>query len=573
MLELRSEYLSWIAALAEAPTRRGPLAEALRIHALGGVSFWPLNLIAEKAPFKGSAVYQAFKLRALERLYIERRCRGIQYAGNDLRLQAILKAWCATLGHPYSHYGHSGVEQRRLVRRPWRQRLPAWLQALLFMARLWWTRRRPSARARPRPTPTGDVVIVTYFPNIDTERAARGEFRSHYWERLHDLLEEQGLHADWVWIYTPSEQVDYAASLLLRDDFNEAARGRQHHYLLEEFLTPRAVLGALLGLAELYLKGLTMTRAARRAFRFPGSAMNLFPVFTEEWRDSLFGKFAMDGLLYLVMFRELARRTRAACVLYLWENQGWEKALITACRETSAARTIGCQHATLPPLDLRAFPAGRDDVMPDILAVNGGAAQDEMLRTGFPPERLRKVSALRYSHLAGLRNSQARALAAQGRTLLIVGGIIPAETRFQMHLLRTAVAALARYSRCIVKPHPFCTVALLDEIGHLPVPVEMAGRPLAELWRETDVAYCANSTSTAVEAAWFGLPLIISGAGDGMNLCPLFGCPGLEFAMDTVILARQLENPARIELPEDYFCLDDGLNSWQELLHECRQTR
>lgn len=566
--ELRSEYLSWIASLADAPTGRGPLAQALRIATLGGISFWPLTLITEKAPFKSSAIYRVFKLRVLERLYRDNACHGIEYVGNDPYLCATLQAWCTALGHPYRR---AAAGKKRAADRPWHRQLPGWLQALLFVVRLWWTRRRPSAHARPRPTPTGDVVIVTYFPNIDTERATRGEFRSRYWEKFHELLDEQGLRTDWVWIYIPSEQLDYAASLRLRDDFDRAGRGRQHHYLLHEFLTPQALFRVLLGFAELYLKGLTITRAAQRAFCFPGSAMNLFPVFAEEWRASLFGKAAIDGVVYLAIFRELARSNRAPCVLYVWENQGWEKALIAACREASTERTIGSQHATLPPLDLRAFPAGRDDLMPDILAVNGTAAQDEMLRSGSPPERLRKVSALRYLHLVGLRNYEAHPLPVERRTLLIVGGIMSTETRFQLHLLRTAVWALARYSRCIVKPHPFCTVAVLEEIAQLPIPVEMTGRPLAELWHEVEVAYCANSTSAAVEAAWFGLPVIISGAGDGMNLSPFFGWPGLEFAMDTATLARQLENPARIELPADYFCLDGGLDSWREILRECRQ--
>jgi len=570
-LELRSEYLSWAANLAEAPTGRGPLAQALRIRALGGVPFWPLTLIAEKAPFKDAPVYPVFKLRALERLYQSSACRGIEYAGNDRRLHTILQAWCDTLGHSYRR---AATRQKRAENRPWHRRLPAWLQALLFLGRLWWTRCRPLARKRPRPLPTGDIIIITYFPNVDTNLAARGEFRSRYWEGFHDVLKEQGLRTDWVWIYVSSEKFDYGASLRLRDEFDRAAGGKQHHYLLHELLTPRALLRVMLGFAELYLKGLTISRAARRAFRFPGSAMNLFPLFAEEWRDGIFGKRAIEGLLYFAMFRELASRNGAACVFYVWENQGWEKALIAACRQVSAARLVGCQHATLPPLDLRAFPTDGDEFVPDLLAVNGAAAQDEMLQAGFPEHRLRTVTALRYSHLTGIRGSQARVLPQQERTLLVIGGYLHTETRHQLDLLRATAPELARYyGRCIVKPHPFYTGALAEELAPLPIAVEIAQRPLAELWPEADVVYCANSTSAAVEAAWICLPLIISSAGDGMNLSPLFGWPGLEFVTDAATLAKQLENPDRIELPDNYFRLDDNLNSWRKIFRECRRSR
>jgi surface carbohydrate biosynthesis protein (TIGR04326 family) len=381
---------------------------------------------------------------------------------------------------------------------------------------------------------------------------------------LHDLLEQQNLRTDWIWIYNRSQQLDYAASVRLRDEFDRGAGGKNHHYLLHEFLTPAATIRALLGLAELYLKALRVSAAARRAFHFEASAMNLFPVLAEDWRASMYGKPAIDHLFYAAAFRELARRLRSTRALYVWENQAWEKALIVACQEDSTAKTIGCQHATVPPLDVRSFPAGRGDVMPDVLAVNGAAARDEMLKTGFPPARLRTVTALRYSHLAGLQGSQVRVLPPQQRTLLVVGGIMATETGLQSDLLQEVTSALGRYDRCIVKPHTFCKFPLRESA--LPIAVEFTERPLAELWHMADVVYCANSTSAAIEAAWLGLPLIVAGAGDGMNLSPLFGWPGMEFATDAETLAKQLEDPNRLELPPDYFCLDDGLASWNETL-------
>ncbi len=83
---------------------------------------------------------------------------------------------------------------------------------------------------------------------------------------------------------------------------------------------------------------------------------------------------------------------------------------------------------------------------------------------------------------------------------------------------------------------------------------------------KADVVYCANSTGASLEAAWLGVPLIILAAMDSMNLNPLFGFPDQSFVKDCTELLSALENPKPIDMPKDYFFLDEDLHSWKNLL-------
>jgi surface carbohydrate biosynthesis protein (TIGR04326 family) len=90
-------------------------------------------------------------------------------------------------------------------------------------------------------------------------------------------------------------------------------------------------------------------------------------------------------------------------------------------------------------------------------------------------------------------------------------------------------------------------------------------RPIIELMESADVVYCSNSTSASLDAAWLGVPLIILAALDSMNLNPLFGFPRQSFVKDCAGLILALENPQTMEMPEDYFFLDEDLHSWKKL--------
>ena len=105
----------------------------------------------------------------------------------------------------------------------------------------------------------------------------------------------------------------------------------------------------------------------------------------------------------------------------------------------------------------------------------------------------------------------------------------------------------------------------LEEFGD-DFTAKMGAEAVQELMKQMDVVYCANSTGASLEAAWLGVPLIILAAMDSMNLNPLFGFPDLSFVKDCSELLSALENPQPIEIPKDYFFLDENLKSWKEIL-------
>ena len=569
---LRDEYVAWAHDLGAFKVRGRDLRTRLALAP--DLSFWWMTLLAEKEPLRSPGIYRVLKLRAVELLYRQSGCRGVVYVGGDDALARTLRSWCASLGHPYRH------EPRDSGRRDSpagpSERLPYVMQAAWHLSRRWMTRAR-GARRRAAMPPRDDApraTIVTFFPNVDLERTRQGRFWSRYWERLHDLLEQQGNAVDWVWLYSGSPQASFADTLTMLEGCNREGAGRSRYFLFDQFVRP-AVFARAVGLYLRVAAAALRLGPAKRAFRFSGSDIDFFPMLAHEWRSSFFGVAAADGALLVAGFDEIAARLPGGrWLLFVWENQPWELALVAAWRRRHAGRIIGAQHSALGGLDLRSFADPRDmrapspirRPTPDLLVVNGSGARD-LLQTHPPAEKIEIVEALRYLELQRVHTGEVN---GRPRTLLVVTGYKQTETAYQLRLLTEAArsGALARFQRVVIKPHPFCpidSILRLDAFRDLP---EITTAPVTSLWPEADAVFAANSTTAAVEASYVGLPVAVCAAADEMNLSPAFGQLNIPVVGTARELAEFLRDPTPANCRRDYFLLDDALPRWRQLLSQ-----
>jgi surface carbohydrate biosynthesis protein (TIGR04326 family) len=573
---LRDEYISWTHDIGAFPVRGRDVRTRLTFGRY--LSFWWMTLIAEKEPLRSAAIYKVFKLRALELLYRDQVCRGVLYLGCDRALARTMRAWCAGLGHPYQQQPDASSRGHSLAGDPGdpdagpSRHFPHIAQAIWFLIARWVRQVRParkmslpSAIAGPRST------VVTFFPNVDLQRTRDGHFWSRYWEGLHGVLDESSEHVDWVWLYVGSGQMPYSEAMDLLDACNKQGGDKYRYFLLDQFVTPRTLVRALRIYARVVWAGVRLS-SVRTAFRLGDSDLNFFPIMADDWRSSLFGVVAADGALQIAAFEEMARRMpEGSWLLFPWENQPWELALISAWRRCHLGRIIGAQHSALGQLALRSFVDPREltaeDVvqrpMPDVLAVNGSGARDLMVNNRYPAERIVMTEALRYPGLS----SVARKTSEQHRTLLIFTGYKRSETTFQLGLLADASRAIeeGEYERFLIKPHPFCPVEPLMNATRFAIQPTVTTEPISALWQQADVVFAANSTSAAIEAVYSGFPTAVCAPADEMNISPALGL-GVPIVGTVAELLDFLRHPRRAICPSDYFVVDDALPRWRALL-------
>jgi len=575
--KLREEYLAWVHDLGEYTLKGRKLREHLAVDQ--EFSFWWLTSVAAKNALSSPAIYAVFKLRALEKLYLDSGCQGIILYSANRRLHLVLFSWCRKLGQPYK-WERQGVSQEPRGLRERFRLLPPALRAGAYLGRLLWCRRRHLSSIRNIPAGDRQATVVTYFPNIDGRLAQQGIFRSNFWRELHDLI-DQTWKVNWIWIYTQNDEYSFGDSLRLRQRFQEKAQGRAKHYFLEEFLTGRALVKALHLYTKLFWRRFSL-RSVRHACHFPGSSLNFWPFMAKDWADSLAGPEALEGCVALMSFRSLVEQLpNQEWGLYLWENLPWERALIAAWEASKHGKLIGFQHATLRFLDLRFFEDPRSyglekapPPIPTVLAVDGPGPRQLLSQVGFPQNRMSMVEAVRYMYLSKPVNSYQAVDRVQvnepkeDHALLVITDNSSNATASQLQLLGRAAqkGGLKDYRKILVKPHPDCPV---DEIIRKAAPnlqVEVVRKSLSRLWSQASVVYTSNATSASVEAVKMGLPVLVHVEEDNLNFSPLLGLPGVKHVGTVEELVKELSSIDHTPVRMDYFCLERGLSRWRNLL-------
>lgn len=581
--QLRDEYVAWSGSLAEIEVLSETLAHVLRSDLLGGGSFWWTTLIAERSPITCPEIYDVLRLRVLEHLFLSGGYRGVCYVGSDRRLHLTLREWMRCLGLGYrwqkTPVGRAGNKRR------WFDRLPHLLRAAMFLGHFLVTRLIHHLKIGRAGTPRhgdAELAILTYFPNVDLQAMQEGRFRSRYWGPLHDVIESHGIKVNWILFYAPSGQMSYAGSLKAAENLNRnsIATG-QYFTVLEASLS---ISGLCWAVGE-FLRAVAISYrfgAAGKCFRFPGSQLNFFPFLRHAWLGSLRGSEAMRAWLYGSALRDMVNGLPATTrrLMYMWENQGWEQSLLFACKASKRPWTIGVAHsnACTSPLHMRTC-LGLDRTgrapwrpVPDTIVTIGEQPARILREWGWPRHTVTPAEALRYMHLWQERMAR-RSLPDTGRHLLVVTGFLRAECEFQLQFLSAVIRReeCAQYGPITIKAHPDTPVDDLVALFQLGPRVTIKDEPIVSLLAHADVVFAANSTSVAVEAAWMGLPLILTTAIGGLNLSPLNGVADVCFVHSPDTLAAALKNPRCVDVSPDTYLLDTKLPRWEALLVDrCR---
>ena len=182
---------------------------------------------------------------------------------------------------------------------------------------------------------------------------------------------------------------------------------------------------------------------------------------------------------------------RPRIVAWPWENHGWERDFVRACRGLGIA-TMGYQHTTIGQQEWNhSARSNPDDSLPDAILCVGPADRDRLISMDHSPHRLTIGGALRFSATA----IPAYDSAAPIFVALPFDAAIAAE-------IVDAIRPLAQSGlHFVVKDHPMSPFPIIPSRG-----VELAICGLAQIPAVSAVIYAA--TAVGLEAVLAGLPTL-----------------------------------------------------------------
>lgn len=566
-------------------------------------SMWWCSTLTEKHPKVTHGLFEVFLSRVLEERLDKAGASELTLVSDNDALVQTLRHYCAVTGRRFNHrlppltsLAFPPLLSREGLRRVYRA-LPPLLKALGRFPLWLWLQKRYLPRTR-MPASTARAAMVTYFPNIDMNQAKEGRYRSRYWEGLHDALTENGpAPVDWLFLFFPSSQCTLKEAVALHDNFAANGTDGKSFHFLEEFLDRRAICRAVKRFRLLRGAAKHIENAVAERFVFQGSRLNFWPLLKENWLDSLRGWRCLERCLMHEAFKAYAVWTgKREYTVYVQENCPWERMLCQTLHDAGVGKVYGMQHSTVRPTDLRYFDDPRlfadpafAPALPDLFLNNGTGAQRALVEAGMPAARSVLVEALRYQYLDNATAEAANAVkplkpaeagetveisesseipaTARTKRLLICTSFFADETEAHLRLLAAAyvAGALEGFELCL-KPHPYLPVdrRLAELFPHGGAPAILSGAIADQLLPGT-VVWASNSTTVALEAAYQGLPVLVTAPVGDFDLSPVQDLD-VPFVRTPDDVRAALHSATPPTIPPNYLCLDKSLPRWRKLL-------
>ena len=581
---LRKSYIAWIYDLGETCIKGKRLLEHLELHP--GFSFWWMTLLAEKSTFKSPRIYDCLRVFALEKILIEQEPSELLLVTSDYALVQTIEKLCSNLDINFNWQKIKQSKNHYSLQKLYTA-LPYSVQGLLSIRHIAtkWTLRKLK---KPQWFSGGNAIFLcSYFFNLDPTCCQKGRFFSRQWEELPEFLRKIGKQTNWIHHFLSKPGLpDVETGLKWFESFNSNENEQGYHAFLDTYLSWSVIKNALYNWLLLNITALRL-RKISDLFIHKETTIWFWPLLRNDWYASLTGPIAIKNCLWLELFdnafKEIPRQRMG---LYLWENQGWESAMLYAWRQHGHGEIIGVPHSTIRFWDIHNYDDPRSvqqsqnssKPLPNYLAVNGPMAWKAFVDAGYPVERLLKVEAMRYLYLNKLSQDKAKSHNIGAATpskqdptitkkVLILGDFTYKQTFKMLRCMELASSLIEIEISLTLKPHPACP---FSEKDYSTLSFEKTDNELAEIIQEFDLAFASNTTSAGLDALLAGIPVAVFLDGEDFNHSPLRGVENIRFVASAKELANTLTSHAikkNSSKASDYFWLDETFPKWHKVIN------
>lgn len=509
---IRDEYVHFIEGYTNKRLFGNKSVKEFFAHPYEGFSFWWSSSIFEKNNNKTESFHKLVMLVALINTCKESRVDTIHFFYDDRELLEALQGNAQTFGYQII----SPVKLRKF--RNTYLFVDSLLRACytyIDICRKWvsYTRFNRFVKHKRNREGKSDLLIVTYFPLLDQDALAEGRFVNKYFVSLQNALKEREKETI-TWLTIPIEIDGHSWKDVLQIGEIFVENGYKFHFIYE-WLRLRQLLAALLVFALIALKFVYGLSRIRRSFSFGAMDVEIWPIFRQSWISSFSGPGLFNAIIYYSLFKNILQSIDAERLLYLCENQFWEKAMCLSAKESKIIK-VGIQHTSVPVFAMDLFfnsatrTQGNDLLnlpMPDYLACAGSIPARLHEKYGFPSNHIIEWGAVRYQHLKKYMEC-VTAWDERENIVVVTGGILFKEC-YELASWSHLAFAEDTDMMVIFKGHPACPFEpILADFSNTPDHFQISHEPVEHLLARAKALFVSRSTC-AIEAIALQCPVIV----------------------------------------------------------------
>lgn len=568
--ELRSEVLEFVAGVGQSIIDGRSVIEQLRLSKTYS-HYWSTQFYS-KLYTERANLHHAARLFALSDLLHQLRPEHLIVVTHDHRLIHAVQEIARTVSPSIrvepdtTHTPGAGITSGNRYKR----KLPRGLLAMMTLVQAIWVRLRVGAVVQPGRVQAANLLIFSYWYRFEPPSPLDGTFKSQYWGSLPNHLRRFGRDAVWCHLLPTRSFRLRLGSVRKSLSALNASGDTGTHILLDALLSFRVTATSIVDYIRLRRRAKPLVRNPW-VFHHEKTGLGLAPLFAAEWDHSLRGIEAMRACITRrIMLRISEHTIKIRDLLYLYEGQPWEFALLAAFGPRPEVRVLGVAHSSVRFWDLRFYPAESEigamsdfsRPRPNALLVNGSLARTSLEGAHYPTAELVDVEALMYEQLQPLA-PRVRKHGCPVR-LLVAPDFLGHAAQLQLDLLAQSLPLLELRVEVAIKPH------WNNELTNIPHGVKLLDgkKSLSRYLQDADVLYVSNITSASLDAISLGIPVLQCLDPGQFNLSPLRGHALILPVRSASDLARGIQQLAVMPAIPDSTLLtcDTDLPRWGSLL-------
>lgn len=555
--DLRSRYQSWLTDVSQRALNGVTLADFMSIRS--NLSYWWMTLPTDNSLAPDSPAYRVLRLFALSSIAEAMVFDHVKVVTDRRDVAEAVALWADSLDKSCTVDFSDPI--RGNPNRHHRPRAP-----ILAMLRVFWNHllisMQPSRRAARATTEEG-IVFIDYLAHLQ-EPGSNGAFRSNYWGPLVEMLE------DWPepvnWLHTSATYVTpqvIESDVATCEAFNAT---RPAHSLLHSYLDLRTVGRALRDYLRIRRFGKRLWKQ-RDLFVEAGTQLDLSPLLHDLVQNQYFGRTAALNAFWISLWESAIHALPAQRLgVYLFENQPWELAFLSAWQRTNLGRLLAVAHSTMRFWDLRYFSGDisndrHDKPSPNTVVVNGPLMEATAVNGGYPERLLLVAESLR---LEPDLDSQDKAVT----DVLVLGEYDVAHDRDVIEFAKHLATNLKPAAHVTYRPHPIAHV----DPRSIPAGWSMSQHTSVQhAIAACRIAICGPTTSAALDARLMGKSVIVAGVAETLISSPAIGLPNVYLATtrdDVASPAHDIRIKPVADLTPVPLCTEPQIPRWIRLLTE-----
>ena len=575
--QLRARYLAFIHELGTLDIKGKRLLDHLEVDE--NFSFWWMTSLAEKNYLKSPRIFDCLSLLALDKKLEETKPHTLRLVSADSILARTIKKCSISKG---IHFQWDRVisSEKKMDIKSFLRKMPSYMKAgysfLMHILKRW---RLISFRKKKWFSGRNSIFFFSYFVHLDSDSCEKRKFLSHQWELLPSILKDKGIKLNFIHHFLQSLTVpNTSKGLQWIKSFNQESESQELHSFLDKWLSLKVCLGAIYDFLKISIKMWLLKPAMIKSLQ-KIRYNYLWVLLEKDWNNSIHGDTAIRNTLFFrLMDSAIGSLPKQPMGLYLNEGQPWERAFVHYWRKYGHGRLIGYNHSTVAFWyltyfnDLKTLNSNTKNSMPqpDSIAVNGKSMRNIMENSGYQPEALIDVEALRYLYLSQTINkSKSNSRTIDKNKLLVLGDYMPNLTKSTLFLLDQLDESILSKYNIILKNHP--AVKPINTNLFLNIHIQETNLLLTEILNSVDIVIATINTAAAIESFAAGLPVITVLDDYNFNASPLRGETGAIFVSNKEELSKALFNirvKPVINKKNNFFWTDPKLPRWQALIEQ-----